>query len=601
MYERARYWLAAIGLSVALLGATASQAVTVVSADYRLPAKLDPDIASEVKTEIWATLWRPQPLAAAPHPLILFLHGNHATCGRIDRALGIRIDERIDYTLTGRCPSGYVVAPSHRGYAYLAERLAAAGYIVVSINANRGINAADGVDGDEGLNLRRGRLVLKHLQLLAEWNRNGGAPTSLGFNLKGKLDLSEIGLMGHSRGGEGMRAALAQYADAGSPWPQRIGTLGFKALFEIGPVDGQTSRTLDARGVAWNVLLPYCDGDVSDLEGVRPFDRMLRTRTEQPPMPKSTFAVYGANHNFYNTEWQQSDSAGCTGADNVRLFGNTGARGVPPYGPPSLVPFMLAHVGKAAQPALAAMFDPAAPLPATLASVTKVDRGYSDTSDPTVVTTIERFDRSPGTSSSGQPAYVRGIELQNVQPEDHDPVQRAAAIDWSASGTHLYQTNWTALGAGRSLAGFKTLEFRVSRQCDGPCWTYEPPPRIPPTDFSVQLVCENGGLSGTVALSKYVALRGPVGSGDPSGFGVLHPILMTARIPLQDFGLPSTARSVACASRSTAHRAERSNSRTFAFRGACREVAVAGGARRGCPLLPLRQRSSHHWQSPGHD
>ena len=328
--------------------------------------------------------------------MILFLHGNHATCGRIDRALGIRIDERIDYTLTGRCPSGYVVAPSHRGYAYLAERLAAAGYIVVSINANRGINAADGVDGDEGLNLRRGRLVLKHLQLLAEWNRNGGAPTSLGFNLKGKLDLSEIGLMGHSRGGEGMRAALAQYADAGSPWPQRIGTLGFKALFEIGPVDGQTSRTLDARGVAWNVLLPYCDGDVSDLEGVRPFDRMLRTRTEQPPMPKSTFAVYGANHNFYNTEWQQSDSAGCTGADNVRLFGNTGGSGrIRHTARLSLVPFMLAHVGKAAQPALAAMFDPAVPLPATLASVTKVDRGYSDTSDPTVVTTIERFDRSP--------------------------------------------------------------------------------------------------------------------------------------------------------------------------------------------------------------
>ena len=542
MYERARYWLAAIGLSVALLGATDSQAVTVVSTDYRLPAKLDPDIASEVKTEVWATLWRPQPLAAAPHPLILFLHGNHATCGRIDRALSIRIDERIDYTLTGRCPSGYVVAPSHRGYAYLAERLAAAGYIVVSINANRGINAADGVDGDEGLNLRRGRLVLKHLQLLAEWNRNGGAPTSLGFNLKGKIDLSEIGLMGHSRGGEGMRAALAQYADAGSPWPQRIGTLGFKALFEIGPVDGQTSRTLDARGVAWNVLLPYCDGDVSDLEGVRPFDRMLRTRTEQPPMPKSTFAVYGANHNFYNTEWQQSDSAGCTGADNVRLFGSTGGSGrIRHTARLSLVPFMLAHVGKAAQPALAATFDPAVPLPATLASVTKVDRGYSDTSDPTVVTTIERFDRSPGTSSSGQPAYVRGIELQNVQPEDHDPVQRAAAIDWAASGTHLYQTNWTAMGAGRSLAGFKTLEFRVSRQCDGPCWTYEPPPRIPPTDFSVQLVCENGGLSGTVALSKYVTLRGPVGSGDPSGFGVLHPILMTARIPLQDFGLPSTA------------------------------------------------------------
>ena len=41
----------------------------------------------------------------------------------------------------------------------------------------------------------------------------------------------------------------------------RIGTVGFKALFEIGPVDGQTPRTLTRCGVAWNVLLPYCDGE----------------------------------------------------------------------------------------------------------------------------------------------------------------------------------------------------------------------------------------------------------------------------------------------------------------------------------------------------
>ena len=73
------------------------------------------------------------------------------------------------------------MTPSHRGYGYLADELAAAGYIVVSINANRGVNAADGVDGDFGLNLRRGRLVLKHLQLLAQWNRRGGAPSSLGL------------------------------------------------------------------------------------------------------------------------------------------------------------------------------------------------------------------------------------------------------------------------------------------------------------------------------------------------------------------------------------------------------------------------------------
>ncbi len=55
--------------------------------------------------------------------------------------------------------------------------------MVVSINTNRGVNAVPGVPGDDGLNLRRGQLVLKHLQLLSEWNRSGGAPNSLRFNL----------------------------------------------------------------------------------------------------------------------------------------------------------------------------------------------------------------------------------------------------------------------------------------------------------------------------------------------------------------------------------------------------------------------------------
>ncbi len=126
--------------------------------------------------------------------------------------------------------------------------------------------------------------------------------------------------MGHSRGGEGMRDTLVQYKDAGSLWKSHIGPVGFKVLYEIGPVDRQTARTPNALDVAWNVLLPYCDGDVADLQGVRPFDRMLLIQGEQAPRLKSAFAVYGANHNFYNTEWQQSDSPGCAGPGNAPLF-----------------------------------------------------------------------------------------------------------------------------------------------------------------------------------------------------------------------------------------------------------------------------------------
>lgn len=303
--------LVALVLAFGASTAGAAPLFSVVDGHYKLPATVDPSVTSMMKTELWAHVWRPN--TGGSYPLVVFLHGNHATCGRWDTELGVRIDDRLDYTETGKCPAGYVVTPNHLGYTYLAEKLAAYGYVVVSINANRGINGAMGEPDDGGLNLRRGRLVLRHLQELSKWNSRGGAPASLGFQLTGLIDFAQVGLMGHSRGGEGMRAAVAQFNDPGSPWPKRIRGIKFRSLFEIGPVDGQTGRTLDAVGLVWNVLLPGCDGDVSVLAGIRPFDRMLQITTETRSLHKSTFQVFGANHNFYNTEWQISDAKLCSG------------------------------------------------------------------------------------------------------------------------------------------------------------------------------------------------------------------------------------------------------------------------------------------------
>ncbi len=249
----------------------------VASGEYRLPAAIDPLVTSDRHTEIWAAVFRPKAKPKRPWPLVLFLHGNHGTCGRFDLERGIRVDDDATYTVTGECPTGYVVTPNHRGYDYFASRLASWGYVVVSINANRGITADFGTEEDEGLNLRRGRMVLRHLAMLSRWN-NGelNTPTSLNFRLADTMDFSEVGLMGHSRGGEGMRAAWRQYRDDGSPFRAEIRyPLKVRAIYEIAPVDGQTFRTLNADGISSMVLLPNCDGDVSTLEGARVFDRAL--------------------------------------------------------------------------------------------------------------------------------------------------------------------------------------------------------------------------------------------------------------------------------------------------------------------------------------
>src|SRR5262245_45320366 len=290
--------------------------VTVGSFEYYIPGILDTNVAP-IPIDLWARVYIPSGYSGRL-PLVVLLHGNHATCGRDEGFGPARRDDNIQYTLTGTCPERYVVIPNHMGYDYLAQPLASWGFIVVSINANRGVTAAPGEALDRGLNLRRGRLVLRHFKQLAALNGTAGSP------LYQRIDFSHIGLMGHSRGGEGMRAAYEQYRAAGSPWPARIGTpLTFEGLFEIGPVDGQTGprdnpNRLNADGLAWTVLLPNCDGDVFNLQGIKPFDRMLQITNESPARFKASYTVWGTNHNFYNTEWQVSDSPGCLG--QTRLF-----------------------------------------------------------------------------------------------------------------------------------------------------------------------------------------------------------------------------------------------------------------------------------------
>ncbi len=515
-----------------------------MSSEYKLPASVDPDVSTELATELWARVYRPVDLSA-PYPLVVVLHGNHATCGRFEGIGPGRFDINVQYTFTGTCPPGYVVVPSHEGYAYFADRLASWGYVVVSINANRGVNAAPGVLGDRGLNLRRGRLVLKHLQRLREWNDGGAAPPSLGFDIRGVLDFTQVGMLGHSRGGEGVRAAYNLYRDASSPWPARIGPVAFEGIFEIGPVDGQTDRILDADGVAWNVLLPMCDGDVFNLQGVRPFDRMLLIRSESPaPRPKSTFTVWGANHNFYNTEWQLSDSPGCLG--HQRLFGNLlGSSDQRTTALAAVLAFFRAHVGSAADPSLAGLFNPQFELPSIVADVTRIDRGYTDSADAALTTTFDDFDQPTGVNSSGALNSVSSVSVTHGGIANHSLQQRVAQIAWKAAGANTYfQSNWTPPGQGRDAGSFRTLDFRVARQCGDAACSKTDAQWLAATSFSVRLVSADGSLSNAIPIGNYLTLTGPVGGLVRFVGSSPHPILQTIRIQLGQFGSSTIVRNL---------------------------------------------------------
>ena len=98
-------------------------------------------------------------------------------------------------------------------------------------------------------------------------------------------------LVGHSRGGEGVERAAID-SDPRDPW--RV-----QGLVPIAPTAFGQQLSANVHTI---VLLPYCDGDVSDLQGQAYVDG-ARDLVERDPALHSAVMVFGANHNFFNSEW----------------------------------------------------------------------------------------------------------------------------------------------------------------------------------------------------------------------------------------------------------------------------------------------------------
>jgi hypothetical protein len=298
--------------------------------------------------------------------------------------------------------------------------------------------------------------------------------------------------MGHSRGGEGVRAAYNLYRAAGSPWPARIvDPVSFRGIFEIGPTEWRGDQ--NALGTAWNVLLPMCDGDVSDLEGVRVFDRMMYL-AESPSKPKSTTTVWGANHNFYNTEWQISEgSANCI--DNVPLFelrGTevTGTSRQRQTGFKPMLSFFTANVGNTTAPTDSWFNNFFNPQVSDWWFDPQIDRGYAPGAGTTQSLMLEDFTGAAGTSSYGKANVHSGVTVTHGNLPEHDGVLRGADISWTGSGA-FFQTNFANSGSGLNLSSYATLDLRVER-ADDPSLNTESI-----TYFAVQLVNANNTLSST--------------------------------------------------------------------------------------------------------
>lgn len=234
--------------------------------------------------EMRAVLHRPEDLDDGPFPLVIMLHGRHSTC--FDPSIPTDFDPFANASGEWPCAGNHLPIPSLDGYDYWAANLASHGYIVVSIGAN-GINAVDSEAEDRGASARA-QLIAEHLALWQAFNDTD----EYGTTFNGRVDLDNIGLVGHSRGGEGV-ATYFGYAAANGL------SFGVRAALLLAPTDYNRHVVTD---VPLAVMLPYCDGDVFDLQGVQYYDD-ARHASVGDDAPKYVFEMPGSNHNFYNTVW----------------------------------------------------------------------------------------------------------------------------------------------------------------------------------------------------------------------------------------------------------------------------------------------------------
>jgi len=233
-------------------------------------------------------------------PVVVLQHGNQVPCYSLDAA-----------DRTWPCPRGVEPYPSNRGLDYLGEALATSGFVVVSPSAN-------GINNFMGAASQNARMIAAHLRLLQQLSTTGGGPLSGAFtdpdtglpkavDFSGVLDLSRVGVLGHSTAGEAAMYLASE--DNRHELPAGVSIKGALSLASPAP-SGFFSTLVTDEPIAVVSSGCWSRGNEMYFQQARAYGGkrgfLLRVRK--------------ANHNFYNTEWTvgpgptDGDDSGCPAA-----------------------------------------------------------------------------------------------------------------------------------------------------------------------------------------------------------------------------------------------------------------------------------------------
>jgi len=218
-------------------------------------------------------------------PIVFIAHGRHGKYRPAENPLiveeqdGVVVRER-ELSDCSEDP-GDVIISNYEGYDYLQRQLARMGIIAVSIDQSD-LNCYQ-ISGGTDIR-RRGELIVANIDYFKTLHDDSG---SIFHN---RIDFSRFGLLGHSRGGEGvLRAAeiIPSYVT-------------LQGVLSLAPVNFGVSSG-EPTGFEFMVIAPAADGDVVELDGLTFYDQ-ARPRTFR----SQVYLHYGC-HNYFNRQWLADD------------------------------------------------------------------------------------------------------------------------------------------------------------------------------------------------------------------------------------------------------------------------------------------------------
>lgn len=417
------------------------------------------------------------PKGDGPFPIVLIVHGNHG------------MEDHSDV-----------------GYAWLGELFASRGFITASVDQNflnAGWSDILGIP-DPGLkdeNDARGWMLLQHLAQWRAWNADPA------HEFGGRVDLDNVVLIGHSRGGEAVsEAALFNRLHA---YPDDA-TLGFdfgfglRGIIAIAPVDAQYNpreRDTPVRDVSYLVLHGSHDGDVTSFVGSATYARVAFDTCAE--CFKAGFYLLGANHGQFNTAWGDSDMSlpMSAGLDRAHLMSGDDQRTV---GGTLMSAFLEAAVrGRRDYRAFLAQPDRAHTL---FPPGTRYLSQYRDARELVIADYEEDADAGTATLGGGR---IEGDNLalwreSEIALKWNTTDTAAAVLGWAPDDARehapRYALTWPLIAAtpGATL----NLTLAPSTATPGELDDYETPDK---TDFSLELI-DAGGRTAALRLSQRRAL-----------------------------------------------------------------------------------------------